>query len=70
METDIKELNQAIKALERINQPELALVRIRQGRQLLENLLPYVRAGLAELPLARLEFERFLTKQEEYWNEG
>ena len=43
---------------------------IRQGRQLLENLLPYVRAGLAELPLARLELERFLTKQEEYWNEG
>ena len=70
LSTDLKELEQTIKAIERINQPEAALGRIGMATELLERLRPYVMAGLAELPMPIPQLERYLNEQKEYWHDN
>ena len=68
MPTDLKDLEQAVKAIERISQPEAALGRIETAMQILERLRPYAEAGLAELPMPLAQLEPWLAEQKEYWH--
>lgn len=69
MEQDLKGLNLAVRAIERINQPDAAMARIKLARKLLEKLRPYASAGLAVLPMPQASLEEFLAAQEEYWSQ-
>ena len=66
MDEDLKELNQTIRAIERINQPDAALARLKVARELLIKLEPYVRAGLAVLPMPQARLVGFLDQEENY----
>ncbi len=69
MEADLKELNQTIRAIERINQPDAALARLKVARDLLTRLEPYLRAGLAALPMPQARLLDFLDQEEAYWQQ-
>jgi hypothetical protein len=65
MADDLKDLEQTIQALGRINRPEAALGRLEQARSCLDRLLPYVQAGLVRLP--RPDLAAWLDEQTEQW---
>ena len=66
---DLKVLEQAVRALERISQPEAALGRIAAVEETLQRMRPYVEAGLVELPMPWPELLRWLDEQKEYWQD-
>jgi hypothetical protein len=68
--SDLKELEQAVRAIERISQPEAALGRIDVAMELLERLKPYAMAGLADLPMPLPQLARYLDEQKEYWHDN
>lgn len=69
LSADLKELEQILKALERISQPEAALGRIDQAAELLERIRPYAAAGLAELSMPMPLLEQYLAEQKDYWHD-
>jgi len=67
---DLKELEQTIRALERISQPEAALGRLETARTLLNRLRPYAEAGLASLPVPLSQLDAWIDEQQSFWQEA
>lgn len=67
MQDDLKVLDQALHALNRINNPEAALGRVAQAKESLDRLRSYAEAGLVHLPRPLNELESWLNEQAEYW---
>lgn len=65
--SDLKELEQIIRAIERINWKDAALERICEAEEILARIRPYAEAGLADLPRPLPELESWLAEQKEFW---
>ena len=69
MGDDLKALEQSLQALNRISRPEAALGRLEKARISLDNLRPYILAGLVKLPQPLDDLDRWLDQQIDYWRE-
>jgi|WetSurMetagenome_2_1015567.scaffolds.fasta_scaffold262695_2 hypothetical protein len=66
---DLKALDQALRALDRISSPEAARARLAIARNSLNRLRPYVWAGLAHLPKPLPVLDRELDELADRWRE-
>jgi hypothetical protein len=66
---DLKDLEKALRALERISSPEAARARLAVARDCLNRLRPYIWAGLARLPRPLAELDRQLDELADQWRE-
>jgi hypothetical protein len=69
MPQDLKDLDQALRALNRISQPEAARGRLNTARTCLNRLRPYAWAGLARLPKPANELDHLLDELAEQWQD-
>ena len=70
MQDDLKDLEQAIQALNRINNPEAALGRLSAARDSLERLRSYAEAGLVRLPMPFTELAAWIEDQVAFWQDA
>jgi hypothetical protein len=70
MQDDLKDLEQAIHALNRINNPEAALGRLTSARESLERLRSYAEAGLVRLPMPFGELTTWIEGQIAFWQDA
>lgn len=67
---DLRQLELAIKAIERINNRESALGRIDAAMERLERIKPYTEAGLVDLPMPLKTLETWLEEQKKDWRDA
>lgn len=70
MQDDLKDLEQAVNALNRINNPEAALGRLSSARECFARLRSYAEAGLVRLPMPAADLETWIDEQIAYWQDA
>lgn len=69
MQDDLRDLEQAVAALHRIDHPAAAAGRLETAELALDRLRPYAKAGLVNLPMPLSELDAWLEAKAEQWQE-
>jgi hypothetical protein len=67
---DVRQIELAIKAIERINHRDAALGRIDAAMDRLKRIKPYAAAGLVDLPMPLNTLETWLEEKKKDWRDA